>query len=50
MMSRDGEAPVHWYTVGVMIPGFRVAVTGVYEPLMVRWSARAARSPCSPSS
>jgi hypothetical protein len=29
MISLAGAAPVHWRTVGVMIPGFRVAVVEV---------------------
>lgn len=45
MMSMEGDCPVHWTTVAVMTPGFRVAVVGEYSPRAVAISARAARSP-----
>ena len=33
-MSMDGDWPVHWWTVAVMMPGLRVADVGVKRPLV----------------
>ncbi len=45
MIDAGAPVPVHCRTVGVMMPGFRVAVVETYSPRAAIRSARAARSP-----